>query len=770
MFAFPVSLIAQTISISGYIYDDETREPLMGVTLYNTENQQSTATDTKGHYQLSLPKGKHTLNISYLGYKSLTEKVNAQKDVSKNYYLENTTQEIEAVTVSSTKRANIEKTEMSVEKLDMVTIKRIPALMGEVDVIKALYLLPGVMPAAEGTSAFNVRGGSPDQNLILLDGATVYNASHLMGFFSVFNNDVLKDVKLYKGDIPAQYGGRLSSLLEVTTKDELAKKFEANGGIGLISSRLTINTPIVDDKLSLVAAGRRTYADMFLVLAPMFLNKEDGEALKNTILHFYDLNGKLIYKPTSRDNITLSGYYGVDAFGMSMAGMDFGNNTYTLEWKHIYSDHFFSNVAFGGSGYNYKLRMSMDDMAAEWSSAIKDVALRGDFTYLYGNNNNELRFGTSAAYHHVTPAEAWMQMGEMGGRIRLPLSLAMDYALYIQHQHKIGERLTLKYGLRGTLFQNIGNNEINYIIRDYAIADSARYRNGSIFNSYYGLEPRAGAVFMLNDQSSLKASYSRTLQTMHMISSSTASSPLDLWLPANPNIKPQVAQQGALGYFRNFFDDAVEASAEGFYKHLDNVVDYKDHPNILLNDKLEAELRSGIGYSYGLELMVRKAKGDFTGWVSYTYSRSYRKIDQVNNNRWFQSPSDRPHSINVVASYDLTRRIAVSANWTFASGMPVTFPEGRFEFMGRQVPLYGNRNTYRMPAYHRLDAAVNFTLNKNPRQRYKHEINVSAYNVYARHNPWYYNFVEEPRGSGIMQADMIYLFSIVPSVSYNFWF
>ncbi|GHU96324.1 collagen-binding protein [Bacteroidia bacterium] len=771
LIAFPCSVFAQNIAISGYVYDAESSEPLAGATLYDTLSQTQTATNQKGYYQMTLAAGKHTIKVAYLGYKSITEQVNVRQTMRKDFRLQNSTQDIEAVVVNAASRANIERVEMSVTKLSSITIKRIPALMGEVDVIKALYLLPGVMPAAEGTSAFNVRGGSPDQNLILLDGSTVYNASHLMGFFSVFNNDVLKDVQLYKGDIPAQYGGRLSSLLDVSTKDDVPQRIEVNGGIGLISSRLTVNAPIVKDKLSLLAAGRRTYADIFLKFANLVTNTEDAQALKNTILHFYDLNGKITYKPTARDNITLAGYYGEDAFGMSVAGMYFGNKTYSLDWHHMFGEHWWSDFSVGGSGYNYKLQMNIDNVEAQWKSSIDDIRLNGNFTYLYGDENaNRLKFGISATRHAVTPGEAYMVLSNNRDAIALPSALAMDYALYAVHQHTLGEHLTLKYGLRATLFQNLGSGDISYILRDYTIVDSARYRRGKVYNSFYGWEPRVGAVWMLNDNSSLKASYSRTLQTMHMISSSTASSPLDVWLPASANIPPQIAQQGALGYFYNFFDNTVEASAEGFYKHFDNVMDYKDHPNILLNDKLEAELRPGIGYSYGLELMLRKNSGAFTGWVSYTYSRSYRKIDEVNNDKWFQSPSDRPHSINVVASYDLTRRINLSANWTFASGIPVTFPEGRIEVMGTIVPIYGKRNTYRMPNYHRLDASINIVLNKNPRQRYKHELNISAYNLYARHNTWYYNFVEDPAGSGIMQAEMIYLFSIVPSLSYNFWF
>jgi hypothetical protein len=636
-------------------------------------------------------------------------------------------------------------------------------------------LLPGVQPASEGTSSFSVRGGSPDQNLILFDDATIYNASHLMGFFSVFNNDVVDDVKLYKGDIPAAYGGRLSSLLEVNSKDGDMHKNNVTGGVGLISSRLAIDGPIVKDRLSFMVGGRRTYADLFLKLAP-------DENLQDAVLHFYDLNGKITFKATDKDRITLTGYYGKDRFGMAdMANMDFSNASYTLKWTHRFSDNFFLNSSIIGSQYKYKLYIGFSgSVEAIWSSSINDIGLREDFTYLYGNGGGTFKFGISGTYHNVMPFDAAMNIGTNINGIKNNNKHSTEYSAYAMNQHKLfDDRLTVKYGLRATAFQNVGPELVYYYDENYNVKDSASYSRFDFYNTQWGFEPRAGLAYQLNDVSSVKASYSRTVQFMHLISNSAAGSPLDVWMPSGSNIEPQSAHQGSVGYFRNFFDDAIETSAEVFYKRLDNVVDFKDHANLIMNIMLEKELRKGIGKSYGLELMIRKISGDFSGWVSYTLSRSFREVETVNDNEWYRAPFDKPHNLNIVLSYDIAKRINVSANWTYSTGTPVTFPENRFYVPGngfgnegQYVPIYGKRNTYRLPDYHRLDLSANFILNKNGnKNRYYHELNISLYNAYARKNPWYVTFTEEePTGSGNMYAEMVYLFSIVPSITYNFSF
>jgi hypothetical protein len=761
LFSFsPRALHAQTCTLSGYVRSADDGAALAGAVVTVVEAKQNVLSNAQGFYTVQLPARAYTLRVSYLGFAPFEASLKLQKNVSKNFALQQQETALDDVVVSAEKRANVTKAEMSVEKIEIKTIKKIPALMGEVDVVKAIMLLPGVQPAAEGTSAFSVRGGSPDQNLILFDLSTIYNASHLMGFFSVFNNDVIEDVTLYKGDIPAAFGGRLSSLLDVHTKDGDMHGYHANGGVGIISSRLEVDGPIVPGKLSFVAAGRRTYADLFLPLAP-------EEQIRDAVLHFYDLNGKLVWKVGEHDRLTLAGYYGSDDFGMPVAGMYFSNTSYSLAWNHLYSDKFFSNISVIGSRYDYQLGMEMSGYDAQWNSDISDLGLRADFTLLYGDESS-FRFGASSTWHNVNPCDASLNSPTGYGEIVLPKSYSIESAVFAMNQHKLGERLTVKYGLRATLFNNVGAATVWKYNDSYQLVDSAKYAQGVFFNHYYGLEPRVGAVFMLNDNSSLKAAYSRTMQYMHLISNSSAGSPLDVWMPSSPNIRPQVAHQISAGYFRNFLDDAIETSAEVFYKRLSNVVDYRDHAQIMMNVQLEGELRRGIGQTYGLELMVRKSTGKLTGWVSYTYSRSFRQVNTVNNNEWYQASYDRPHNLNIVASYDLFKRVSLSANWTYSTGMPTTFPEGRMVIDGVSIPVYGKRNTYRFEDYHRLDVALNIVLNRHG--FYSHELNISAYNAYARHNTWYIQFTEEPEGSGIMNADKLYLFSIVPSVTYNFKF
>lgn len=761
----PAQVQAQAPTLSGYVKDAQTNEPLPGAVVHIREARRNIIADANGFYRTALPPGAYTITVSYVGYSPHEELLQVKNTQAKNFALRQQDTELEEVVVNAARRANVTKAEMSVEKLEVKTIKRIPALMGEVDVIKAIMLLPGVQPAAEGTSAFSVRGGSPDQNLILLDNATVYNASHLMGFFSVFNNDVVNDVKLYKGDIPAAHGGRLSSLLEVSSKTGDATKLNVSGGVGLISSRLEVDGPIISNKLSFMAAGRRTYADLFLPLAP-------EEGVRNAVLHFYDLNGKLFYKLGDKDRLTLSGYYGSDVFGMPVAGMDFENSAYSLNWNHVYSDKLFSNIAVIGSGYRYKMGMVMSGFDMQWQSSIDDLGVRADYTLLYGEENR-LHFGVSSVWHRVNPcnATATTPISSEPESIVLPELSSLESAAYAMNQHKIGDRLTVKYGLRGTLFNNVGPATVYHYDEQHNLRYNdtlTTYSRGDFYHHYWGLEPRAGAVFLLNDNSSLKASYSRTMQYMHLISNSTATSPIDVWMPSSPNIKPQSAHQTSAGYFRNLMDNVVEISGELFYKYMNDVVDYKDHASIIMNAQLEGELRRGVGKSYGAELMVRKNTGKFTGWVSYTYSRSFRKVPTVNSDEWYQAPFDRPHNLNIVASYDITRRINLSANWTFSSGSPTTFPEGRYVAEGTTIPIYGKRNTYRLDDYHRLDVAANVELKKHG--RYSHELNLSLYNAYARHNTWFIQFTEDPAGSGIMYADKLYLFSVVPSVTYNFKF
>jgi len=757
-----VEIPAQTkrFTISGNITDDATGEDLIGATVYVVELKTGTSANVYGFYSISLPEGKYKLEFSFVGYRIHEQIVDLKANVRLNVRLEPKADELGEVVVSAERRnANVSRTEMSVERISMQTLKRIPALMGEVDVIKAIQLLLGVQAAAEGTSGFSVRGGSHDQNLIILDEATVYNASHLMGFFSVFNNDAIKDVKLYKGDIPASFGGRLSSLLDVRTKDGNNQRFAATGGIGSISSRLTLEGPMFSDKLSYLLSGRRTYADVFLI----FSNEAD---LTNSILYFYDMNVKLNYRLNDNNRLFFAAYLGRDKFGNSISGMNFGNQTVTMRWNHLFSSKLFSNFTFIGSFYDYYLKTELSElMAMDWKSKLQDLGFKADFSY-HLNPNNNIKFGYLFTHHEFMPGKG----NGLITRFSQPNEYAMEHALFAANENKIGEKLTVKYGLRYTLFQNISNGRQVYELENYTVKDSATYARGTVYHSCGRWEPRLGLVYEINEVNSVKASYSRTAQFIQLASNSSAGSPLDVWFQSTPNVKPQICDQIAVGYFRNFRDDMFETSVELYYKDMQDVIDFRDHADLMANSELERELRFGRGKAYGLELMVRKNDGKLNGWVSYTLSRARRTIDLINDGKEYRSPYDKPNNISVVVNYELSRKWIISANWVYATGTPVTYPTGRFEIEGRYVPIYSGRNEYRYPDYHRLDVSATWSLNALSKRRFKSELNFSLYNAYGRHNPWTIMFRQERDDPDKTFAQMVYLFSFVPSVTYNFTF
>jgi hypothetical protein len=752
-------------AISGNITDSATGEDLIGATVYVEELKTGTAANAYGFYSISLPEGKYKLVFSFVGFQPYTQVVDLKNDVKLNIKLEPAASELGEVVVSAEGRnANVTKAEMSVERISMKTLKRIPALMGEVDVIKAIQLLPGVQSTAEGSSGFSVRGGSHDQNLIILDEATVYNASHLMGFFSVFNNDAIKDVKLYKGDIPASFGGRLSSLLDVRTRDGNSQRISATGGIGTISSRLTLEGPLFSDKLSYLVSARRTYADVFLALA-------SDPDLRKSKLYFYDMNAKMNYRINDNNRLFLAAYLGRDKFANSFAGMDFGNQTVTLRWNHLFSSKLFSNFTFIGSFYDYSLSTELsEEVSMEWKSKLQDYGFKADFSY-HLNPNNNIKFGYHLTYHGFMPGEGG-GVGEKSiiAQFSEPKEFGLEHAWFVANENKIGDKLTVKYGLRYTLFQNISNGEQVYELENYAVRDSATYARGTIYHSYGRWEPRLGLVYGINSANSVKASYSRTAQFIQLASNSSAGSPLDVWFQSTPNVKPQVCNQFAAGYFRNFSDNMFETSVELYYKDMKDVIDFKDHANLTGNDELEQELRFGTGKAYGLELMIRKNEGKLNGWVSYTLSRARRTIDEINDGKEYRSPYDKPNNISIVLNCELSRQWIISANWVFASGTPVTYPTGRYEIEGKYVPIYSGRNEYRYPAYHRLDLSATWSFKGNATRRFKSELNFSLYNAYGRHNPWTIMFRQEKDNPNKTYAEMVYLFSFVPSVTYNFTF
>ena len=757
----------QNGQVTGVVKDAETNATLIGVSIYEEQLQLGTTTDEKGHYELDLPVGEHSLRISYVGYTTLSKKVSiGAKPITLNVKLEPESEKLSEVQVTSERKdRNVTAMSMSVQTLDMITIKKIPALMGEVDVIKSITLLPGVQSASEGSSGFSVRGGATDHNLILLDGAPIYNASHFLGFFSVFNNDVVKDATLYKGDIPAYFGGRLSSVLDVSVKDEMPKRFGMQGGIGLVTSHLMLETPLFDHKTSVMMAGRRTYAGLILP----FL----GEDLDKSKINFYDVNAKVTHTLGKNDRLYLSLYNGHDQFSMQqMIGLGYGNSSATMRWSHIFSDRLVSNLSLIGSRYRYSIDMNYSPYDFAIKAGTDAVSLNYDFA-MHWNDKHSSKFGLTTGIQSYLQGEIDDRGGALSQYLQIDQSESvarkgLEHALYFTHDYTPVPRLTFRAGMRLSCFQNIGEEDL-YVFDDiiYIVTDTVHYDKGEVFNTVVNPEPRLAAMYQLDEHSSVKASYSRTVQYAQVASSATGGLPFDVWFPTGPNVKPQKCDQYALGYFRNFDNDAIETSVEVYYKNMKNVIDFKDNAITFGYLLIDGELRAGKGRSYGAEFLVRKNVGKFTGWVSYTYSRTFRTIKGISKGLEYRSPYDRPHNIVIVGNYELTPRITLAANWIYNTGQPVTFPYGQYTLNGMTYAVYnGKRNESRYPAYHRLDLSFTCKLGKLDNRRWQHELNVSVYNAYARHNTWAITF--EQGKNGKIETKNMYLFSAVPSISYNF--
>ncbi len=764
------TLAQQKGHISGTVKDAETSEALVGVSIYVEHLKQGTTTNERGRYELDLPVGEHLLRISYVGYGTLEKKVTVTaKPQTINLKLQSETETLSEVEVTSERQdRNVSAMAMSVQTLDMITIKKIPALMGEVDVIKSIQLLPGVQSASEGSSGFSVRGGATDQNLILLDGAPIYNASHFLGFFSVFNNDAIKDATLYKGDIPANYGGRLASVLDVEIKDEVPKKFGMQGGIGVVTSRLMVETPAFDHKTSIMLAGRTTYAGLVLP----FL----GEDLDKSKIYFYDLNAKVTQVLNKKNRLFLSVYHGHDEFSMQqMIGLGYGNSSGTLRWNHIFNDRLTSNLSLIGSRYRYGIDLKYSPYDFTIKAGTDALSLGYDFAMVW-NEQHLTKFGISSSFQSYLQGQLYDRGGALAQYLQVDSTQkvtrnALEHALYISHDFTPTPRFTFRAGIRVSCFQNIGEEDF-YVMDSviYIPTDTIHYGKGEVFNTQFHPEPRLAAMFRIDEMSSIKASYSRTVQYAQIASSATGGLPFDVWFPVSPNIKPQKCDQYALGYFRNFLNNKIETSVEVYYKNMQNVIDFKDNAITFGSLLIDGEVRAGKGRSYGAEFLVRKNKGKFTGWISYTFSRTYRTIKQISHGQEYRSPYDRPHNIVIVGSYDLTRRLTLAANWIYNTGKPVTFPCGQYTINGHTYAVYnGYRNESRYPDYHRLDLSLTCKLGKLKKdKRWQHDINLSVYNAYARHNTWAITFDQAENG-GIVTNNM-YLFSAVPSLSYNFKF
>ncbi len=769
-------------TLSGHIRDAANGEGLIGAIVQVEGQGVGATTNEYGFYSLTLKEGDYSLRYSYLGFASQTRKIDLQANQKIDIQLATEDIQMQEVIVTDTPPdQNVSSMDMGVSKMEMKTIKAMPALLGEVDVIRSIQLLPGVSTVGEGASGFNVRGGGVDQNLILLDEAPVYNASHLMGFFSVFNPDAVKDVKLVKGGIPAQYGGRLSSLLDVRMKEGNAKQFAASGGIGTISSRLTLEGPIQKDKSSFIIAGRRSYADLFLKLS-------GDEDMKNNQLYFYDLSAKTNFTLGPKDRLFLSGYFGNDAFRFQSSDGDFsaklrwGNKTGTIRWNHLFSDRLFANFTGIYSHYDYLLGVPTGSQAFEWTSHIYNYSGKADFTY-YLNVRNTLSFGANLIHYRFHPGEAKPLGNEsFFNPYILQQQRGVEYAAYVDNEQSLGQRLSLQYGLRFSAYDFTGPQTVfDYegpVGQRKKPVNERTYKAGESIALYTNLEPRFSMRYSLTPGSSLKASYNRMAQYVHLISNTTAASPLDIWAPSTNNIKPELADQVALGYFRNLNDDQIETSAEVFYKTMQNQIDYVPGAETLLNQQLEGDLLYGKGRAYGLELYVRKNTGRLNGWVSYTLSRSERKIEGINNHQWYPAKYDRRHMLSVVGIYALNKRLSLSGNFAYNTGVATTFPNARYEIDGGKLTVPhntdGTRNNYRVPAYHRLDLSLTLQSKKNETRRWQGEWVFSVYNVYSRRNAFTVYFRQNDERDDITtQTEAVRLSilgSILPSVTYNFTF
>ncbi len=761
---FASTLTAQTEqvrkkhTISGYVKDSKTGEALIGATIMLSELPQTgTVSNVYGFYSLTIPEGIYTVTVRFMGYTPFLQQVVVNRNIKLHVGLVEKGVEQKAVVVTGEKKDdNVKTVQMGMEKLDVKSIQDIPVLLGEKDVIKTVQLLPGIKSGGDGNTGFYVRGGAADQNLILLDEATVYSASHLLGFFSVFNSDAIKDVTMYKGEMPAEYGGRLSSVLDIKMKEGNTKDYDVSGGIGLIASRLTVEGPIVEDKGLFSISGRRTYLDLFLKLSRDSL-------INQTQLYFYDLNAKANYEVGENDRIYLSGYFGKDVLGFgSTFGIDWGNSTATLRWNHLFNEKMFSNTSFIYSTYDYTVNANFAGNNMSLVSDIKDFGIKQDFQYFFDSDNG-LIFGLNSVYHSVVPGTATLANSVQTTTLQLTQKYSWENSLYISHDYKLSPAVNVQYGARFSSFSILGPGVFYTYSDGGQTVDSVSYGSGKFIQTYFNLEPRVAVNYILDDVSSMKASYGRSTQNLHLLSTSTASNPTDRWIPSSNNVKPEIADQVSLGYFRNFEDNTYEFSAETYFKFLQNQIDYKDGAQITLNENVESDLLYGQGRAYGLELFLKKKYGRLNGWIGYTLSRTELRIPGINNGNYYPAHQDETHDISIVALYQLTDKWTFSAAWVYNTGNAVTFPSGKYKILDTTVPSYSQRNANRMPAYHRLDLGATW-------QGERSSWTFSLYNAYGRENAFSIQFQVDPNDPTRTQAVETSLFRFVPSITYNFRF
>ncbi|WP_316751254.1 TonB-dependent receptor [Pedobacter gandavensis] len=749
-------------TLSGSVTDAKTGETLIGasVSVKGSSNAAS-LTNAYGFYSIIVSEGKYEVAVSFIGYKTTIKQVEISKDLRLNFALEEDNQLDEVVISANKKNENVSSPQMGLQKLSVREINDVPVLLGERDVLKTLQLLPGIKSAGEGNSGFYVRGGATDQNLILLDEAPVYNASHLLGFFSTFNSDAIKDVSVYKGGMPAQYGGRLASVLDIKMNDGNRKEFTAEGGIGLISSRLKVEGPIVKDKGSFMLSARRTYMDLFFKLSP------DSSISGNT-LFFYDLNAKANYQLDDKNTIYLSGYFGRDKLGIADAfGFNWGNATVTLRWNHLYSNKLFSNTSLIYSNYNYVIQNMMKDNSFKVNSSIKDFNLKQDFDYRLSNNHN-LKFGLNVIHHTIAPGNLSAEENSSVNPTTFEDRKGLESAMYVSDEWAVNERFNLVYGLRLSSFSLVGPGNFKSYDADGNTISSKYYSAGQLVKTYFNLEPRISASYQLNPSAAIKGAYTRNVQNIHLMSNSTSTSPTDLYIMNSNNVKPEIADQVATGFFKNFNDDKYEFSAEVYYKWMQNQIEYRSGTDLRGNGNVEADLLFGDGRAYGIELFLKKRFGRFNGWIGYTLSKTERKFEAINEGKWFYAKQDRTHDISLVGIYKASPRWTFSSVFVYNTGNAVTYPSGKYEINGNTAFYYKEKNGYRTPAYHRLDVAA--TLEGKPGKKLQSSWSFGIYNVYNRQNAFSIDFKDNPDDPTRTEVVRTTLFGIIPSVTWNFKF
>ena len=775
------SIVAQERhTISGIVTDARNGETLFGASVYLKTTSIGVLTNEYGFYSISAPKGTYTLVISYLGYETVINDIELKRDQKLDFELtENSTQLKEVlITSSESEEVSIKKPQMSVLKLNTTTIKQVPVVLGEVDILKTILMLPGVTNNGEGSSGFNVRGGAVDQNLVLLDEAIIYNTSHVFGFFSVFNADAIKDIKLYKGGIPAKFGGRVSSVLDVRQKDGNSKEFKLSGGVGLISSRLAIEAPLFKEKGSFIIAGRGSYAHLFLKAA-----NEDYS------VNFYDLNLKGNYSLNENNKLYLSGYFGRDDMNFTDSFENsYGNLSGNLRWNHIFNDKLFSNLSLIYSKYDYEFVINIFEF--NWTSSIENYNLKYDFSY-YASEAVKINFGANVISYNFNPGEI-IPTSETSSVNYLILNQkrAFESSIYLSAEHKLTNKLSAEYGLRWSYFNRLGGQTMaNYVNNQPVVyneklgvyetgeisseTDYGKSENIATFNNF---EPRLALAYELNESSSVKAGFSRTAQYIHLLSNTTNVTPLDVWTPSGKYIKPQLSNQYAVGFFKNFKDNLFSMEIEAYYKTIENRIDYIDGANLIANNYIEGEILNGESQAYGLEFLLRKTVGKLTGWFAYTLSKTEQRTlggnaggPGINKGNWYNSSYDRVHDFSITAAYNLTEKWTFGANFVFQTGRPVTYPNGQYVYEGLSIASYSDRNSNRLPSYNRLDVSATYVPNKRPEKQWKGEWVFGIYNVYNRKNAASISFGQNLE-TGANEATRTAIFGIVPSATYNFKF